>query len=181
MKTTAITFAACLALGACTTDELDDDELWDEGPLAIDEASDADQSVPDQPGLWAVAPRFQLPFPCGQRWSGQTRTNHSPQLSVDFNRDGDLGDAVVAAAAGTVTRVANEGSVSYGRWIEIGHGNGYTTRYAHLSAQRVSVGQRVSQGQRIGDVGSTGGSTGPHLHFEVRVRGATVDPLGAFL
>lgn len=81
---------------------------------------------------------------------------------------------VVAAAAGTVTRVANEGAVSYGRWIEISHGNGYTTRYAHLSAQRVGVGQPVRQGQRIGDVGSTGGSTGPHLHFEERHNGAAI-------
>jgi murein DD-endopeptidase MepM/ murein hydrolase activator NlpD len=69
---------------------------------------------------------------------------------------------------------ANEGSVSYGRWIEISHGNGYTTRYAHLSAQRVAVGQTVRQGQLIGSVGSTGGSTGPHLHYEQRHNGAAV-------
>ena len=68
---------------------------------------------------------------------------HQPQPAapVDFNRTNDIGDTVVAAAAGTVTRVANEGSTSYGRWIEIDHGNGYTTRYAHLSTQVVHVGQ----------------------------------------
>ena len=176
--------AALNALGACTTNALDDelgsddpagdlgDAAWDdEGPLPADASSDAGEAVPD---LFAVAPRFQVPFPCGQTWAGQTRTNHSPQNSVDFNRPDDLGDAVVAAAAGTVTRVANEGSVSYGRWIEISHGNGYTTRYAHLSAQRVAVGQTVRQGQLIGSVGSTGGSTGPHLHYEQRHNGAAV-------
>ncbi|MCP2168391.1 peptidoglycan DD-metalloendopeptidase family protein [Goodfellowiella coeruleoviolacea] len=128
--------------------------------------------------LWqgeaAAAPNFQLPFPCGQTWEGQTRTNHSPANAVDFNRANDEGDPVVAAAAGTVSRVANEGSTSYGRWIEIDHGSGWTTRYAHLSVQSVSVGQTVSQGQQIGNVGNTGGSTGAHLHFEERSGGTAV-------
>jgi murein DD-endopeptidase MepM/ murein hydrolase activator NlpD len=83
-----------------------------------------------------------------------------------------------------VTRVANTGSTSYGRWIEISHGNGYTTRYAHLATQTVSQGQSVRQGQKIGTVGSTGGSTGPHLHYEQRRNGAamraTFDGAGAF-
>ena len=180
-----------LAVAACATEELGEpedpagdlgDEEWgDEGPLPEDESSDSGESVPD---VWAVAPRFQVPFPCGQTWAGQTRTNHSPQNSVDFNRTDDSGDPVVAAAAGTVTRVANTGSTSYGRWIEISHGNGYTTRYAHLSAQSVSVGQTVRQGQKIGNVGSTGGSTGPHLHYEQRHNGVAVrasfDGAGAF-
>lgn len=178
---------AALHLAACDSEpyeELDptaalgDEQMWDEGPLPEDEASDAGEAVPDtgepgegEPTVYAAI-RFQLPFPCGQVWAGQTRTNHSPQLSVDFNRSNDLGDPVVAAAAGTVTRVANAGSVSYGRWIEISHGSGYTTRYAHLSKQTVSVGQRVSQGQKIGNVGNTGGSSGPHLHYEQRYNGA---------
>jgi uncharacterized protein YraI len=153
------------------TGDLGDEEWWDEGPLPEDESSDAGEAVPD---VFAVAPRFQLPFPCGQIWAGQTRTSHSPQNAVDFNRANDEGDTVVAAAAGRVTRVANTGSTSYGRWVEISHGNGYTTRYAHLSAQLVSVNQVVSQGQRIGRVGSTGGSTGPHLHYEQRRNGVAV-------
>ena len=116
----------------------------------------------------SAAPAFQVPFPCGQVWSGQTRTGHSPANAIDFNRTGDDGDPVGASAAGTVTRVANEGSTSYGRWIEISHGSGWTTRYAHLSAQRVAVGDVVSPGQLIGNVGNTGGSTGAHLHYEQR-------------
>lgn len=122
----------------------------------------------------SAAPAFQLPFPCGQAWQGQTRSDHSPANAVDFNRTDDTGDPVVASAAGTVSRVANEGDTSYGRWIEINHGSGWTSRYAHLSVQRVSVGQAVTRGQRIGDVGNTGGSTGPHLHYEQRSGGTAV-------
>ena len=61
--------------------------------------------------------------------------------SIDFNRSDDIGDKVVAAAGGTVSRVENEGNTSYGRWVEINHGSGYRTRYAHLSTQSVSVGR----------------------------------------
>jgi hypothetical protein len=174
--------ALLVLAGGCTSDDIDpedpagtlgDWEWADEGPTAADEASDIGESV-DHGELYAVAPRFQLPFPCGQVWAGQTRTSHSPASAVDFNRTNDSGDPVVAAAAGKVSRVANTGSTSYGRWIEISHGNGYTTRYAHLSTQVVSVGQQVSQGQKIGTVGSTGGSTGPHLHYEQRHNGAAV-------
>jgi len=120
-----------------------------------------------------AAPNFQLPFPCGQAWIGQTRTAHSPQLAIDFNRTNDEGDAVVAAASGRVARVENLGNTSYGRWIEINHGNGYTTRYAHLSSQVVRVGQQVSRGEKIGTVGNTGGSFGAHLHYEQRRNGLT--------
>jgi hypothetical protein len=184
MMRTRYTFVislACVALASCVDDgELEDpagalgDEDWlDEGPLPEDLASDVGESV-EYGVIEAVAPRFQLPFPCDQVWAGQTRTNHSPANAVDFNRNNDIGDTVVAAAAGTVTRVANTGSTSYGRWIEISHGNGYTTRYAHLNSQSVSVGQNVRQGQKIGTVGSTGGSTGPHLHYEQRHNGSAV-------
>ncbi|HSK01248.1 MAG TPA: peptidoglycan DD-metalloendopeptidase family protein [Kofleriaceae bacterium] len=177
---TAFTALTALALSACTIGEeyedldpaasLEGEEMADEGPTPEEAASDV--GVSDWAAL--ATPRFQLPFPCGQVWAGQTRTNHSPVPSVDFNRPDDLGDTVVAAAAGKVTRVANTGSTSYGRWIEIAHGDGYTTRYAHLSTQTVAVGQQVSQGQKIGTVGSTGGSSGPHLHYEQRLNGTAV-------
>lgn len=118
-----------------------------------------------------AAPNFEVPFPCGQTWSGQTRTNHSPLYSIDFNRTNDSGDPVVASAPGTVSVVRNLGNTSYGRYVVINHGGGYTTYYAHLSSWTVSVGQSVSYGTRIGYVGSTGGSTGPHLHYEQRYNG----------
>lgn len=145
-------------------------------PSDLDEAEDTagEETEDDAEGL---SVGFQLPFPCGQTWLGETRTNHSPQLSVDFNRTNDLGDVVVASAGGTVTRVDNEGNDSYGKWIEIDHGGGYRTRYAHLSTQTVSVGQVVARGKKIGTVGSTGGSSGPHLHYEQRLNGVNQKPV----
>lgn len=121
-----------------------------------------------------AAPKFQMPFPCEQKWAGQTRTDHSPAEAVDFNRANDQGDRVEAALGGTVSRVENEGDTSYGRWIEVDHGDGWTTRYAHLSKQTVKEGEKVKQGQKIGTVGSTGGSSGPHLHFEELSGGSPV-------
>ncbi|UQA54659.1 M23 family metallopeptidase [Polyangium aurulentum] len=170
---------ACgLAMSGCVgapPDELED-EWFDEGPPAGEEAESSDEEIGNIEAGLTDAPRFQLPFPCGQVWTGQTRTNHSPTNSVDFNRTDDVNDTVVAAAAGKVTRVANEGNTSYGRWVEIDHGSGYRTRYAHLNSQTVSVGQSVSKGQKIGTVGSTGGSTGPHLHYELRRNGVAIRP-----
>ena len=122
----------------------------------------------------SAAPSFQLPFPCGQVWSGQTRTDHSPPNAVDFNRANDDGDRVVASAAGTVSTVRNLGNTSYGRYVVVDHGGGWTTYYAHLSNWSVSVGQRVARGATLGHVGSTGNSSGPHLHYEQRSGGSTV-------
>ena len=79
-----------------------------------------------------------------------------------------------AAAGGTVTHAGPAGT--YGNLVMIRHDNGFETRYAHLSAVSVVKGDRVAPGQEVGKVGSTGYSTGPHLHFEVRRGGATIDP-----
>jgi murein DD-endopeptidase MepM/ murein hydrolase activator NlpD len=88
------------------------------------------------------------------------------------------GAAIVAANSGTVTLAGwNSG---YGNCVIIDHGGGKATLYAHMSAYNVSKGQTVSKGQRIGSVGSTGNSTGPHLHFEVLINGAAVDPMQYF-
>lgn len=159
-------------------DGFDDDELDEQSDAEADDGALAEGELDliASPGINAT-PKFQLPFPCGQVWAGQTRTNHSPVRSIDFNRANDVNDKVVAAARGKVTRVANEGNVSYGRWVEIDHGSGYRTRYAHLNSQAVKVGQKVVKGQKIGTVGSTGGSSGPHLHYEQRLNGAAVTPV----
>lgn len=122
-------------------------------------------------GMAHAAPAFQMPFACGQVWEGQTRSDHSPPNAVDLNRTNDLGDPVVAAAGGKVVTVADLGDTSYGKYVVIDHGNGWKTYYAHLSSFNVSVGTNVSQGHKIGAVGSTGGSTGPHLHHEQRLNG----------
>ena len=88
-----------------------------------------------------------------------------------------LGTPVVAAGDGVVTRAGPSGRV-YGNAIFLDHGDGSSTRYAHLSQVLIAPGARVRRGDLIGRVGSTGASTGPHLHFELRFDGRTVDPLG---
>ena len=87
---------------------------------------------------------------------------------------GELGEPVVAVAAGIVTYAGKHGG--YGNLVEINHGNGLASRYGHLSQIGVKVGQFVRIGETIGRIGSTGRSTGPHLHYETRVNGEAVDP-----
>ncbi|HEX5861170.1 MAG TPA: VCBS repeat domain-containing M23 family metallopeptidase [Nocardioides sp.] len=111
---------------------------------------------------------YQMPFPCGQAWTGTTRASHSPSSrAVDWNRPDDLGDPVVASASGTVS-VASYGSSGYGNWVRVNHANGESTIYAHLQSLAVKVGQTVDQGSLLGALGTSGNSTGPHLHFEER-------------
>jgi murein DD-endopeptidase MepM/ murein hydrolase activator NlpD len=88
------------------------------------------------------------------------------------------GTPVAAAGAGVVT-YAGELAGGWGRVITVAHGADARTMYAHLSKIRVQVGQRVDAGETIGRVGSSGNASGTHLHFEVRIRGAAVDPLTA--
>ncbi|MCL6478922.1 MAG: peptidoglycan DD-metalloendopeptidase family protein [Peptococcaceae bacterium] len=85
------------------------------------------------------------------------------------------GAPVGAAESGTVTRAGWYGG--YGKCVDISHGDGVVTRYGHLSSINVQVGRKVSRGQLIGKVGSTGYSTGPHLHFEVMVNGRRINPM----
>ena len=85
------------------------------------------------------------------------------------------GNPVLATASGKVIKAGRNGG--YGKMIELDHGGGITTRYAHLSKIRVKVGQRIARGKRIGNIGSTGRSTGPHLHYEVRRKGRVLNPI----
>ena len=75
------------------------------------------------------------------------------------------------------TAFNNEGTRGYGRQILLNHGFGYKTRYAHLSKIEVMPGQKVKRGEKIGEVGNTGLSKGPHLHYEVIYKGVHVDPI----
>ena len=88
------------------------------------------------------------------------------------------GNPVIAAASGTV--VKSYFSSSYGNYVVISHGGGLMTAYAHMTRRLVSAGQTVAAGQQVGTVGSTGNSTGPHLHFEVYVGGSTTNPMNYF-
>ncbi|GAA0614529.1 M23 family metallopeptidase [Kribbella sandramycini] len=113
-----------------------------------------------------AAPNFKAPFPCGQRW---TYSHHSQEVrrALDFIRsDGGTtnGTPVLASAGGTAYRFSQPGGA--GNYIAVEHGGGWKTYYFHLSAYSVANGQAVSQGQQIGVTGSTGASSGPHIHYE---------------
>ncbi|HSC12586.1 MAG TPA: M23 family metallopeptidase [Rhodanobacteraceae bacterium] len=97
-----------------------------------------------------------------------------PAIHTGIDLRGDIGEPVRATATGRVTIAGREGG--YGNMVEINHGNGLATRYGHLSQIDVKIGQFVRIGEVIGKIGSTGRSTGPHLHYETRVNGEAVDP-----
>ncbi len=129
-------------------------------------AQGATDSTPSASGLiWPVSGPVVSPF--GYRWG---RLHAGIDIAVSY------GTPIHAAAAGTVVLA---GWVSgYGNYTCIDHGGGMATCYAHQSSYAVSQGAAVSQGQVIGYVGCTGHCFGPHLHFEVRINGSPVDPLG---
>ena len=109
-----------------------------------------------------------------------SRSRVHPLLHVSRPHEGidvsaPMGAPIVAPASGLVTKVGRENG--YGNVLEIDHGNGIVTRYAHCSRIDVRQGQRVTRGQAIAAVGSTGLSTGPHLHYELHINGKVVDPL----
>jgi murein DD-endopeptidase MepM/ murein hydrolase activator NlpD len=97
-----------------------------------------------------------------------------PAMHTGIDFRGVIGEAVRATASGTVTIAGWSGG--YGRMVEVDHGNGLSTRYGHLSEIEVKVGQVVKINQVVGRLGSTGRSTGPHLHYETRINGEAVDP-----
>ena len=101
---------------------------------------------------------------------------HGASFHPGIDLAAKTGTPVYATAEGTVLR-AGWNSGGYGNLVEIDHGRGIITRYGHMSAVLVSAGQRVTRGQQIGRVGSTGRSTGPHLHYEVRIDDSPVNPI----
>lgn len=120
--------------------------------------------------IWPAPGTTTITSGVGPRWG----TNHN---GLDISSGDAYGKPIVAAADGKVTVAYSSGwGGGYGIHCYIDHGNGYETRYAHMSALMVSTNQRVKQGDHIGKIGSTGDSTGPHLHFEIRLNGAILDP-----
>ena len=120
------------------------------------------------------------PCPSSKRITSGFGKRKSPTKGASTNHQGidisaSTGSAVIAAAAGEV--VISTYSYSAGNYIMINHGSGIFTIYMHLSKKIADVGQEVSQGQKIGEVGSTGYATGPHLHFGIRKNGSYVNPL----
>lgn len=127
--------------------------------------------------MWPVPSCTSISSPYGPRDGGFHK-------GIDISRSGIYGAAIVAADSGRVIQAGygnyGTGYGGYGNVVAIDHGGGYSTLYGHMSRVAVSTGQQVEKGQTIGYVGSTGQSTGPHCHFEIRVNGVAKNPLNWF-
>ena len=131
-------------------------------------ASYASDSAPHTtPSIWPAAGYVSSPY--GLRFNG-TEFHQGIDIAAD------MGTPIVATADGVVTAAGWNGG--YGNMVDVDHGGGIVTRYGHASAVAVTVGQQVRRGEVIAYVGSTGRSTGPHVHSEVRVDGQPVNPAG---
>jgi len=124
---------------------------------------------------WPVPTHHEISSPFGPRTHPIRRTSEN-HCGIDIRAPS--GTRIVAAADGIVTLATWHGG--FGNTVIINHGNGYTTLYGHASRLLVSVGDSVTQGQHIANVGSTGVSTGPHLHFTIRRNGTPIDPAPFF-
>ena len=131
-------------------------------------ASYASDSAPHTtPSIWPAAGYVSSPY--GLRFNG-TEFHQGIDIAAD------MGTPIVATADGVVTAAGWNGG--YGNMVDVDHGGGIVTRYGHAFAVAVTVGQQVRRGEVIAYVGSTGRSTGPHVHYEVRVDGQPVNPAG---
>ena len=148
------------------SNESEAEESSMEAELKTIEATSDPQFIPS---MWAHLGKINNEFGNRRNPFGGGYEFHS---GLDI--DGERGDSVIAPANGTVTKAGWQGG--YGNLIEINHGNGLITRYAHLSRINVQIGDRAERGQIIGLVGSTGRSTGPHLHFELRLGDNAINP-----
>lgn len=147
--------------------DIDADTARAEGILGkLDEMNMYRIAVARLPFAIPVKSRFRISSPFGMRWG---------QMHEGVDMAAPTGTPIYAPADGTVIFAGWERG--YGNLIKIRHDFGITTRYGHLSKIRVKVGEKVSQGERIADMGSTGHSTGPHLHYEIRTGGKAIDPM----
>lgn len=133
-------------------------------PSLIGGSGAADSHIPS---IWPTTGEVTSPY--GLRWGG---TDFHPGIDIA----NDMGTPIVATADGVVD-YAGWNSGGYGNMVDIDHGNGIMTRYGHASQVVVSAGQHVKRGQLIAYMGSTGFSTGPHVHYEVHVNGNRVNPI----
>ncbi|MEV7174315.1 VCBS repeat domain-containing M23 family metallopeptidase [Streptomyces sp. NPDC093224] len=166
--------AVALSAGGANADGGPEDPHGD-----MTELTATDLGLPEgpQPAAMAAAggdgrPDFQMPFKCGETWQGASRDGHSPSRhALDWTQGGSTANSPVVASADGVAKVVDLGNRSYGKYVAINHGGGWTTVYAHLNGFNISNGATVKAGQQIGVVGSTGNSTGAHLHYEQRYWG----------
>ena len=145
--------------------------MADRAQIGIERAARLDRAVTALPFARPVPEDFDPTSGFGYRVDPFTR-GLAMHTGLDFRAE--YGAPVRSSGAGQV--IAAESAGGYGNMVEIDHGNGLSTRYAHLSTIAVAVGQAVEAGAVLGRAGSTGRSTGPHLHYETRVDGEAVDP-----
>lgn len=148
--------------------------VWPGLTLRLPGGASAPAPAPSAPSgqlAWPVRGRHSSPF--GMRKHPITGQH---KLHTGMDIAAPSGTPVVAARGGRVTFAGWSGG--YGNYVVVDHGNGLQTAYAHLSAINVRAGQQLNTGTQLGRVGSTGMSTGPHLHFEVKRNGQFVDPHG---
>ena len=154
---------------------IDNQSIFDSKVKELDEALDALEKMRTEARKLPIsnpAPGRSISSTFGVRKDPLLGT---PALHSGMDFRAPLGSDAIATAAGTVVKAGWNGG--YGRMVEIDHGGGLTTRYAHLSKILVTEGQQVDIGEAVGKVGSSGRSTGPHLHYEVRRNGNAIDPL----
>lgn len=153
--------------GPFSTEDMDAEDIEMENKLRLIQSTSNPASIP---AMWAHSGKINNEF--GFRRSPFGGRSYEFHAGMDI--DGERGDLVVAPAAGIVTEAGWKGG--YGNMIEIDHGNGLFTRYGHLSKIDVQAGDTMTRGQLMGYVGSTGRSTGPHLHYELRLGEKPINP-----
>jgi murein DD-endopeptidase MepM/ murein hydrolase activator NlpD len=122
------------------------------------------------PSAWPHVGKINNEFGFRRNPFGGRKYEFHPGMDID----GEQGEIAYAAGAGTIIKAGRTGG--YGNMIEIDHGNGITSRYGHLSRIDVQVGDKINRGDQLGAIGTTGRSTGPHLHFEVRYNDEALNP-----
>ncbi len=165
------------------SDEFDEFTAGSGGPLDPEEAAEDEAEMERQlkaiqatsnpanlPTIWAHSGKINNEFGFRRNPFG----GRAYEFHAGMDVDGERGEIVIAPAGGVVTEAGWKGG--YGQMIEIDHGNGLKTRYGHLSRIGVSAGDTLTRGQAIGQVGSTGRSTGPHLHYELRLNDRPINP-----
>lgn len=153
--------------GPFDEEEAESDDAEQERQLKVIQSTSNPANLPT---IWAHMGKINNEFGFRRNpFGGRTYEFHA---GMDI--DGERGDDVVAPAGGVVTEAGWKGG--YGQMIEIDHGNGLKTRYGHLSKIEISAGDVLTRGQLIAFVGSTGRSTGPHLHYELRLNDRPINP-----
>lgn len=203
--TEAVSESVTIILPEATTDAVEEETVTEESITEVEKTTEAETEAPTEKEtektehkstgkilvgsdsmLWPVAHKSEVVEGFPKYSSGGA--HHGVDIFVisneGSNRDGNgdslsYGKPFRAAQSGVVVEAANNGkyNTGYGNYCIIDHGDGTQTLYAHARYINVSVGDTVKQGQTIGEIGGTGNTTSPHLHFEVRVYGERVNPL----